>query len=173
MGEPPKTAEKWRKESAVLDEWNRNGMVAVIRIPKGVKVPACTSTVSEQFSKKIGGQYLEGGGKQAVVDFGLAPDLAQANTVMEDLLAMGGGKRTLPSGVVIEVRQSGWKGINGKVGYGDEVIPGAGIVERLGVTEMQSKVSQTGAQQGVQQAASNSGTAVSKDQRATPNREQK
>jgi hypothetical protein len=71
------------------------------------------------------------------------------------------------------VRQSGWKGINGKVGYGDEVIPGAGIVERLGVTEMQGKVGLTGAQQGAQQAAANSGAAVSKDHRAAPNREKK
>lgn len=173
MGEPPKTAKEWREKSAVLDEWNRNGMVAIMRIPKGAKVPACTSTVSEQFSKEIPGQFLEGGGKQAAVDFSLAKDLDQANDVMDDLLTLGGGKRTLPSGIVIEVRHSGWGGINGKVGYGDEVIPGAGIVERLGVTEMQGKVGLTGAQQGAQQAAANSGTAVSKDHRAAPNREKK
>lgn len=175
VGDAPKTAEEWRQKYAVLDEFNRNGMVAVMHIPPGgkVKVPACTSTVSEQFSKDIAGQYLEGGGKQAAIDFALAPDLADVSKTLESLAKMGGGKAKLPNGVVLEVRHSGWKGINGKVGYGSEVIPGAGVVERLGVTEMQSKVGQTGVQQGAQQAAGQAGGAVSKDQRAAPNREKK
>jgi hypothetical protein len=93
--------------------------------------------------------------------------------ILEKLAKRGGGKVTLPNGVLLEVRQSGWKGINGKFGYGSEVIPGAGVVERLGVTEMQGKVTQTGVQQGAQQAAGQTGGAVAKDQRATPNREKK
>lgn len=172
MGEAPKTAQEWRQKSAVLDEFNRNGMVAVVRIPPGgkVKVPACTSTVSEQFGDKIAGQYLKGGGKQAAIDFSKTPDLAEVNQHLNKLAKRGGGKVTLPNGIQLEVRQSGWKGINGKQGYGSEVIPGAGIVERLGVTEMQTKVGQTGMQQGVQQAAGSSGAGVAKDQRAAPNR---
>mgnify|MGYP003703962973 CR=1 FL=1 len=175
IGDAPKTAQEWRQKSAVLDEWNRNGMVAIMRIPPGgkVKVPACTSTISEQFGKDIAGQYLEGGGKQAAIDFALAPDLAEVSKMLEKLAKRGGGKVMLSSGVLLEVRQSGWKGINGKVGYGSEVIPGAGVVERLGVTEMQSKVAQTGVQQSAQQAAGQMGSAVAKDQRATPNREKK
>ncbi|MBA4215538.1 MAG: hypothetical protein C0449_20925 [Polaromonas sp.] len=171
MGEAPKTAQEWRQKSAVLDEFNRNGMLAVIRVPPGgkVKVPACTSTVSEQFGDKIAGQYLEGGGKQAGVDFALAPDLAKVEERLNKLAKMGGGKVTLSNGIQLEVRHSGWGGINGKIGYGSEVIPGAGIVERLGVTEMQTKVSQTGVQQGVQ-AAGSSSAGVAKDQRAAPNR---
>jgi len=173
IGDAPKTAEEWRQKYAVLDEFNRNGMVAMIHLPPGgkVKVPACTSTVSEQFGKDIPGQYLEGGGKQAAIDFALAPDLADVSDLLEKLAKRGGGKAKLSNGVTLEVRHSDWKGINGKVGYGSEVIPGAGMVERLGVTEMQSKVAQTGAQQGVQQAAGQTGGAVAKDQRATPNRE--
>jgi len=160
VGEAPRTAEEWRQKYAVLDEFNRNGMVAIMRIPAGgkVKVPACTSTVSEQFGKDIAGQFLAGGGKQAAIDFTLAPDLADVSDRLRKLVAIGGGKAKLANGVVIEVRHSGWKGINGKIGYGPEVIPGAGVVERLGVTEIQSKVGQTG-------------TAVAKDQRAAPNRE--
>jgi hypothetical protein len=175
IGDAPKTAQEWRQKSAVLDEWNRNGMVAIMRIPPGgkVKVPACTSTISEQFGKDIAGQYLEGGGKQAAIDLALAPDLAEVSETLEALVRIGGGKSKLSNGVVIEVRHSGWKGINGKVGYGSEVIPGAGVVERLGVTEMQGKVAQTGVQQGAQQAAGQTGSAVAKDQRATPNREKK
>jgi hypothetical protein len=172
VGEAPKTAKEWRQKSAVLDEWNRNGMVAIMRIPPGgkVKVPACTSTISEQFGKDIAGQYLEGGGKQAGIDLGLAPDLVQIQAKLETLANMGGGKVTLTNGIQLEVRHSGWKGINGKEGYGADVIPGAGVVERLGVTEMQSKVGQTSAQQTAQQAA---GTSVAKDQRAAPHREKK
>lgn len=170
MGEPPKTATEWRQKSAVLDEFNRNGMVTVIRIPKGVKAPACTSTVSEQYGKKIAGQYLEGGGKQAVVDFSLAPDLADVKRTIDNLTRMGGGKAKLLNGIVVEVRHSGWSGINGKIGYGQEVIPGAAMVERLGVTELQTKVGQAGMQQTAQQAASNSGAAAAKDQRAAPKR---
>ena len=160
VGEAPRTAEEWRQKYAVLDEFNRNGMVVILRIPAGgkVKVPACTSTVSEQFGKDIAGQFLAGGGKQAAIDFTLAPDLADVLDRLRKLAAIGGGKAKLANGVVIEVRHSGWKGINGKIGYGSEVIPGAGVVERLGVTEIQSKVGQTG-------------TAVAKDQRAAPNRE--
>ena len=124
-------------------------MIAIVRIPSGgkVKVPACTSTVSEQFGKDIAAQYLEGGGKQAGIDFKLAPALVDVSEKMEKLAKIGGGKITLSSGVVIEVRQSGWKGINGKTGYGADVIPGAGLVERLGVTELQSKVGETAAHQ--------------------------
>lgn len=166
MGEVPKTATEWRQKSAVLDEWNRNGMVAVIRIPPGgkVKVPACTSTISEQFGKDIAGQYLEGGGKQAGIDFALAPDLAEVERTMKTLLDRGGGKATLSSGVVVEVRQSGWKGINGKVGYGDEVIPGAGIVERLGATELQTKVGETGVHQSAHHAARSAEAGAAKSQ---------
>lgn len=120
-----------------------------------------------------GDKYLKGGGKQAAIDFALAPDLAEVSKTLEALLRVGGGKSKLSNGVVIEVRHSGWKGINGKVGYGSEVIPGAGVVERLGVTEMQGKVTQTGVQQGAQQAAGQTGSAVAKDQRAAPNREKK
>ena len=169
MGEAPKTAKEWREKFAVLDEFNRNGWVTVMRIPKGVKVPACTSTVSEQYSLKIAGQYLEGGAKQAAVDFKLAPELSHVDDSMKALIAKGGGKATLPNGIQIEVRQSGWGGINGKIGYGEDVIPNAPIVERLGVTELQTKMTQTGAQQGVQQAGAASAGGA-KEQRAAQQR---
>ena len=145
-GAPPKTAKEWREQYAVLDEWNRNGWVSVVHIPKGVKVPACTSVVSEQFSKKIAGQYLEGGGKQAVIDAFFEKDLMAATDM---LYKKGGGKVTMPNGVVVEIRQSGWSGINKKVGYDKEVIPGASMTERLGITEIQVKVKDEAVKQAV------------------------
>ena len=173
IGEAPKTAEQWRQQYAVLDEWNRNGMVAIIRIPPGgkVRVPACTSTVSEQFGKKIGAQYLEGGGKQAGIDLTLAPDLAEISERMKTLAAIGGGKAALPNGVIVEVRQSGWKRINGRVGYGAEVIPGAGVVERLGATELQSKVGETAMHQSVHHAARSAEAGAAKSQTSQKDRD--
>jgi hypothetical protein len=125
--------------------------------------------VSEQFGKKLGGQYLEGGGKQAAIDFNLAPDLAEVTRITDRLMKRGGGKATLPNGVVVEVRQSGWTGINGKVGYGADVIPGAGVTERLGVTELQSKVGETAAHQGAHQMARSAEAGAAKSQTSQTN----
>ena len=146
-GQPPKTAKEWREKCAVLDEWNRNGWLSIVNIPPGTKIPACTSTVSEQYGKQLD-QYLPGGGQQAVVTDGFDALVKQAT---DRLFAKGGGteKIVMANGQTIEVivKQSGWKGINGKVGYGDDVIPGAGVAERLGVSEHQLKLGAEGARQ--------------------------
>jgi hypothetical protein len=125
----------------VLDEWNSNGRLCIIHIPDSVKIPGCVSTVSEQFSKTIHGQYLEGGARQAVIELDKAvSDLANK------LAKSGGGKATLPNGIEVEVRSSGWSGVNGLVGYDEIAIPLATFVERLGITEKQSKVVQQAGQ---------------------------
>jgi hypothetical protein len=141
-GAPPKTAEEWRQKYAVLDEFNRNGWLSIIHIPTNVKIPASTSTVSEQFGKELTAQYLEGGGKQAAILF---DDTIKAEA--NGLFLKGGGKVILENGIEIEIRQSGWKGINGKIGYADAVIPGASVTERLGVTEIQKKVGEESVKQ--------------------------
>lgn len=106
-----------------------------MHIPEHAKIPACVSTVSEQFSKDIAGQYLEGGARQAVIEADQA-----TRDIAAQLSASGGGKAVLRNGIEIEIRPSGWNGVNGIVGYGETVIPHASVVERLGVTEKQSKV---------------------------------
>jgi hypothetical protein len=58
----------------------------------------------------------------------------------------GGGKVLLSNGISVEVRASGWSSHNGVIGYGDTVIPSASAVERLGITEKQSKITQQTAQ---------------------------
>lgn len=143
IGKPPTSGVQWRGPSAVLDEWNGNGSICLLHIPPHVKIPACVSTVSEQFSKAIPGQYLEGGARQAVLDidkglFDLANRLREA----------GGGTAVLPNGVTLEVRASGWSAVNGTIGYDEIVIPYASVVERLGITEKQSKVARQAAQAG-------------------------
>ncbi len=146
-GAPPKTAKEWREKCAVLDEWNRNGWLSILHIPPSTKMPACTSTVSEQFSKEIAGQYLEGGAKQAALDLREEKMIQDAT---DRLYKRGGGKETVHlldgQKIIVEVKQSDWSGINGKVGYGEAVIPGAAVMERLGVTEQQTKVARQATQ---------------------------
>jgi hypothetical protein len=135
IGPPPTSAKNWRDPAGVLDEWNGNQWLCVIHIPPGVNIPACVSTVSEQFGKVIPGQYLEGGARQAVIAIE-----DQVSNLANKLAQSGGGKATLPNGVTVEVRGSGWKDVNGTIGYEEAVIPFASFVERLGVTEKQAKV---------------------------------
>jgi uncharacterized protein (UPF0333 family) len=146
IGPPPSAASEWRGPAAVLDEWNHNGYLCIMHIPSGVKVPACTSTVSEQYSKSISGQYLDGGTRQAVIDF-KQPVFGPGDfDTVNKMAKSGGGTVMLPNGITIEVRLSGWSGQNGVIGYGEIVVPSASAVERLGVTEKQSKVAQQTAQ---------------------------
>jgi hypothetical protein len=141
LGEPPSLGKLWRYLAAVLDEWNRNGWLCIMRIPEHVKVPACVSTVSEQFSKKISGQYLEGGTRQAVIEIEQS-----TRDIVDRLVDAGGGKTVFPNGIEVEVRPSGWSNVNGIEGYGETVIPYASVVERLGVTEQQTKLVRQSAQ---------------------------
>jgi hypothetical protein len=136
-GHIPVSGEKWRGPWAVLDEFNRNGWLAKLDIPTNVKIPACTSTVSEQFSKEIAGQYLVGGSSQAVVEAFFEKEII---TAAESLFLKGGGETVLSSGMKLEVRKSGWLGVNGEIGYDEVVIPGAAMLERLGATEQQTKL---------------------------------
>jgi hypothetical protein len=146
IGPPPASAAEWRGPAAVLDEWNRNGHLCIMHIPPGVKVPACVSTVSEQYSKSISGQYLEGGTRQAVIDFKKPVfDTTDFDTVSK-MAKSGGGKVVLANGITVEVRASGWSGHNGVIGYGEIVVPSASIVERLGMSEKQSKMAKQAAQ---------------------------
>jgi hypothetical protein len=135
LGPAPASGKMWRDPAAVLDEWNRNGWLCIMHIPEHVKVPACVSTVSEQFSKDIAGQYLEGGARQAVIEHDQA-----TREIVTRLVEAGGGKTVLPNGIEVEIRPSGWDGVNEKIGYGETVIPHASVVERLGITEKQTKL---------------------------------
>ena len=146
VGPPPASVAEWRGPAAVLDEWNRNGHLCIMHIPPGVKVPACVSTVSEQYSKSISGQYLEGGTRQAVIDFKKPVFDATDFDTINKMAKSGGGKVLLANGITVEVRASGWNGHNGAIGYGEIVIPSASVVERLGITEKQSKITHQTAQ---------------------------
>jgi hypothetical protein len=141
VGKPPASAEKWRDPAAVLDEWNGNERLCLLHIPANVKLPACVSTVSEQFSKTITGQYLEGGARQALIE-----NEKDVIDLVSKLADSDHGKIVLPSGISVEVRPSGWTDVNGIIGYDEIVIPFASVVERLGITEKQSKTVQQASQ---------------------------
>ena len=53
---------------------------------------------------------------------------------------------TTAVGIVIEVRHSGWKSVNGRVAYGNATVPDAGVDKRLGVTELQTQMATQAAQ---------------------------
>lgn len=142
-GQVPTEAKKWRGPCAVLDEWNHNGWITKVHIPADVKIPACTSIAAEQFGKDLAGQYLEGGGPQAFIEAFLEKEIS---SVTESLYRKGGGEAMLANGIRVEVRGTGWRGVNGEIGYGETVIPGATVLERLGTTEQQSKMVQQTAQ---------------------------
>lgn len=135
-GRVPTSAEQWRGPWAVLDEWNGNGWIAALHIPAHAKIPACTSIAAEQFGKELPGQFLEGGGRQAFIEALLEKEIISA---AEKLFINGGGETVLANGMKVEVRSSGWRGVNGEIGYAESVIPGAAVLERLGATEQQTK----------------------------------
>lgn len=149
IGKPPTTAKEWRELCAVLDEWNRNGWLSIIHVPSTVKVKGCTSTVAEQFGKQLPDQFLEGGARQAfITEFD-----QQYKDAAALLFKQGGGKTTLSNGITVEIRKSGWFDVNGRAGYGKRAIPGASTVERLGLTERQTKLARQAAIQSAQATA--------------------
>lgn len=143
LNDVPKNAEEWRHLAAVRDEWNRNGLMIVGTVIDDV--PACIGKIAEQFSDSIPGQYLRGGGKQAMLDL--------PQTVRDQINALGSqmadvlqktGKAPAPvthtvGGVHWEVRATGWDDVNGIHGYLN--MPGPTTVQslRLGAREQASK----------------------------------
>ncbi|MFM0492308.1 hypothetical protein PQQ50_35490, partial [Paraburkholderia graminis] len=75
LGSAPKDAEEWRVRAAVLDEWNGNGCLVVAHFPADLakrmpEAKAWAGQIAEQFGIERPAQYLEGGGKQLVIDMG-------------------------------------------------------------------------------------------------------
>ncbi|MDY7578246.1 hypothetical protein RGU70_07925 [Herbaspirillum sp. RTI4] len=161
-GPSPTTAEEWRKFYAVIDEWNLNGWLTLVRIPPGAKVPACTSTVSEQYGKSLSGQFLEGGGKQAVITAFFEKEMV---ALAKRLQAEGGGSGSVKlangSWINVEIRKTQWENVAETTGYDTKVIPGASMTERLGINEIERKILRETVKQGP------------KEQRASENRNTK
>lgn len=146
VGKPPANAETWRRTAAVKDEWNRDGFMVVGTVPKKTDIKASVGLISEQAGKDIPGQYLQGGGMQAFIDWGKAPrvDAVTKKTLEQtgkDVIASGqAAKFTDPgTGMVFDVKPTGWTDANGIHGYGSGGTPGSVSVAPLASTEVASK----------------------------------
>jgi hypothetical protein len=146
VGKPPVNADTWRRTAAVRDEWNRDGFMVVGTVPKNANVKSCVGLISEQVGEKIQGQYLQGGAMQAFIDWGKTPrvDAVTKKTLQqtgEEVIATGkAAKYTDPvTGMVFDVKPTGWADANGIHGYVSGGTPGSVSVAPLASTEVASK----------------------------------
>lgn len=101
---------------------------------------AAVGTVSEQVSKNIPGQYLEGGGTQALFFMDRASG-SRLSELGQEVIQTKQVKRWLDpvSGISFEIKPTGWTDANGMHGYLH--LPGPGTVQtmKLGAREQASK----------------------------------
>lgn len=145
FGKVPESAEEWRELAAVLDEWNGNGFIAILRFPSDLATSMPTAKgwagqIAEQFGNEIPAQYLEGGGKQIFMDLG---QLSRDISTMGDRLKKGEQFTSIEhNGIRIEFRATNWTNVNGVYGYSkfSDDLSGAAHTRRLGSDEIQTKV---------------------------------
>lgn len=146
-GKDPSSAEKWRIPAAVLDEWNGNGFIVVMRLPDNlaVKLPDVTAwhgNIAEQFGKDLPNQYLDGGGEQVIINLG---DLAKKiSDIGNEVKQSGKAMSVNIDGVKLEFKPTGWQDVNGKYGFDKtkKKKPPYAAVRELSDNELQSKVGQ-------------------------------
>jgi hypothetical protein len=143
----PTNAKDWRETSAVLDEWNRDSFIIVGTVQEADSIKACTGKIAEQGGDKIPGQYLPGGGKQAMLQLPEAVN-ERLRAVGEQVIASGVPQKFEMNGVAWEIKPTGWKDANGIHGY-ELVTLKAGIqTARLGAREQATKTERDTAPQG-------------------------
>ena len=152
-GAIPANAEIWRRYSAVLDEWNANGMMVLVTFPsievikqskeleKALK--GWYGRIAEQYGSKYKNQFLEGGGYQ--VGIGGLPEVLhdEIRRLGEDAKKGMGFASSKMLGVKIEVQSTGWLDAEGKYGYtaaGDDLSLAA-TTRQLDDAEIKSKLS--------------------------------
>ncbi|OJB61285.1 hypothetical protein BGV60_05725 [Burkholderia ubonensis] len=152
VGEPPKTAEEWRRLAAVLDTWNGNGFIVVMQLPHdfGERMPtanAWAGKIAEQYGTATPVQYLEGGGDQLVVDFGKLSEYVteEGNKIKEEFKNFTGHanlhvKREF-DGVKIEFHKTNWENVEKVYGYSkyEDDIRYSTKTRRLASDEIQTK----------------------------------
>lgn len=140
IGQAPKSAQEWRPPTAVLDEFNRNGFIVTGKVVGDNGPKAVVGTVAEQSGTKLPGQYLPGGATQAF--FFLDKPVSDKLTALGKE-AIGGNKPISwidpASGIRFEIKPTGWKDVNGIVGYLHAPGPGAVSTARLAEREQATK----------------------------------
>lgn len=142
IGPTPASAKEFREETAVLDEFNRDGFIVEGTV-HGAGPKAAVGTVAEQGGQKLPGQYLPGGGTQAV--FFLDPASAsQLTTLGKRVIATGKAERWVDpvSGIAFQIKPTGWTDTNGIWGYVHPPSQGTVQTMRLGAREQASKDNQ-------------------------------
>lgn len=143
-GKAPESAEEWRIQAAVLDEWNANGFIVIAHLPEDFasrmpEAAAWHGKIAEQFGNKLANQYLEGGGEQLIVNLG---DLAaQVHSIGEEVKATRQAVTREIDGVKLDFHPTGWKDVNGKYGFDnpEKITPPFAETRQLSDTELQSK----------------------------------
>lgn len=142
----PGNAEEWRQLSAVLDEWNGNGFLVVLKLPEDLaaRMPGTNAwhgKIAEQFGNDVPAQYLQGGGEQVIINLNelLKKEL---NRVGEKVKATGQPASVEINGVKAEFYPTGWKDVEGVHGYSkpDGIEPPYVITRELHDDELRSKV---------------------------------
>lgn len=132
LGSAPKSAKEWRLKAAVKDEWNRDGFIVTSTVPPKANIKACVGTISEQAGKDLPGQFLPGGGAQAV--FFLDKPFAELLSAAGQRVTKTGKAEDLihpTTGMKFTIRPTGWTDANGVHGYLQ--MPGARYVQPLRV----------------------------------------
>jgi hypothetical protein len=138
LNDLPANAETWRRGSAVLDEWSRNGFVVIGTVLDGNSLPACTGIIAEQAGEKLGAQYLRGGSKQAMLQ--LPGDVGeQLNAIAARVSQTGVPETAELAGLRWEVLATGWDDVNGVYGYLHMPGPGSVQTVRLGARTVATK----------------------------------
>lgn len=148
MGTIPKSAEEWRIRSAVLDEWNGNGFIAILHFPPDLASAMPTAKgwagqIAEQFGNEIPAQYLEGGGHQLFIDLG---ELSADITEMGKKVKAGEAFETIEkNGIRVEFRPTNWTNVEDVYGYSklDETTAEGARTRTLAADEIQSKVTKS------------------------------
>jgi hypothetical protein len=144
LGEAPPSAGRWRKGSAVLDEWNHDGFIIIGEVlPDQPALLGCTGVIAEQQGDKIGVQYLAGGDKQAMLQIPAAV-ANRVNQLAGEVQKTKTAMKIDVGGISWQIRPTGWSDVNGVHGYLH--MPGPGTVQtvRLGAKEIASKRNQDG-----------------------------
>lgn len=140
LGPPPRTAKEWREMAAVLDSFNGDGFFVTAKIVNGKGPKAVVGTVSEQFGKKIPGQYLPGGATQAF--FFLESSVKDALNKAGQTFANDGKVNKIvdpATGIEFTFHATGWTDANGIWGYVRGPGTTATQTARLGAREQASK----------------------------------
>lgn len=141
----PTSAEHWRIPAAVLDEWNGNGFIVVMKLPENMssimpEVTAWHGKIAEQFGVDLKNQYLDGGGEQVIIKIG---DLAQKITdIGQEVKKSNKAVSTQINGIKIDFYPTGWLDVNGVHGFDNpnNIKPPFAATRKLSDDELQSKI---------------------------------